>query len=64
MRLSAEEGVYGSCDISEHVPNRLLAIDVKKYSPAVVKAEERLGLSLEHLETVLDRYLTVVRSPF
>ena len=61
-RLSDLKAVDGSSDVTEYVPNRLLAVDVKKYSSAGVKVKKWLGLSLEHLETVSDRDLIVVRT--
>ena len=45
-------------------PTRCSPLMSSKYSAAIVKGEERLRLSLEDLETVGDRCLTVVRTPF
>jgi hypothetical protein len=57
------KAIHGACDVTEHVLNRLFAIDVKQYSAAAVEVEERLRLSFEYFEPVGDRDLVVVRTP-
>ena len=56
------KSIHRPCDVREDVLNRLLTIDVKEYAAAGVKVEERLRLSLEHLESMGDRALGVVRT--
>jgi hypothetical protein len=57
------KAIHGAGDVTEHLPNRLLAIDVKEYPTPGVEVEERLRLSFKHFEAVGDRDLIVVRTP-
>lgn len=62
--LSEVEGVYGVCDVGEHLLDRLFAVDFNEESSLGIEVEERPRLGVKHLKTVCDGSLGVIAASF
>lgn len=61
---SATQAVYGDRNVSEHLFNRLLAVDLDEYAALGIEAQQRLRLAVKHLKSARDTSLSVIAAPF